>query len=53
MQAKMSGGSACANGLESMQPGQKRPAKLFHKKSRTGCQRCRARHVKVSFLKIP
>ncbi|KAF5129961.1 Sterol regulatory element-binding protein ECM22 [Metarhizium anisopliae] len=47
----MGGGSACANGLESMQPGQKRPAKLFHKKSRTGCQRCRARRVKCDEAK--
>lgn len=29
-------------------PKRKRAAKLFHKKSRTGCQRCRARRVKVS-----
>ncbi|KAK2590040.1 hypothetical protein QQS21_012281 [Conoideocrella luteorostrata] len=35
-----------------LQPGQKKPAKLFHKKSRTGCQRCRARRVKVSFFNI-
>ncbi|KAG8416435.1 hypothetical protein J3458_007021 [Metarhizium acridum] len=47
----MGGGSECANGLEFMQPGQKRPAKLFHKKSRTGCQRCRARRVKCDEAK--
>ncbi|KHN99646.1 C6 finger domain-containing protein [Metarhizium album ARSEF 1941] len=34
---------SAANGPGFVQPGQKRPAKLFHKKSRTGCQRCRAR----------
>ncbi|TWU77332.1 hypothetical protein ED733_005322 [Metarhizium rileyi] len=40
------------SGLESMQqPGQKRPAKLFHKKSRTGCQRCRSRRVKCDEAK--
>lgn len=28
----------------------KGPPKMYHKKSRTGCQRCRARRVKVSRL---
>ncbi|KND89422.1 Sterol regulatory element-binding protein ECM22 [Tolypocladium ophioglossoides CBS 100239] len=37
--------------MSSQQPGRKRPAKLFHKKVRTGCQRCRARRVKCDEAK--
>lgn len=32
--------------------GKKRPAKMFHRKSRNGCQRCRARRVKVCHLGV-
>ena len=35
------------DGLVPESEGPKRPPKLHHKKSRTGCQRCRTRRVKV------
>lgn len=35
------------SGLRSQTQRPKGPAKLYHKKSRNGCQRCRARRVKV------
>ncbi|UPL03507.1 hypothetical protein LCI18_014441 [Fusarium solani-melongenae] len=44
-------GSANLSIRQSKPPIKKRPAKLFHKKSRTGCQRCRARRVKCDEAK--
>ena len=43
-------GTIFINGLELSQPKVRVP-KLFHKKSRTGCQLCRARRVKVCYPK--
>ncbi|KAF5011776.1 hypothetical protein FDECE_2143 [Fusarium decemcellulare] len=40
-----------SSNLSAQEPVKKRPAKLFHKKSRTGCQRCRARRVKCDEAK--
>ncbi|KAH8686440.1 C6 finger domain-containing protein [Ilyonectria robusta] len=39
------------DGHEPTEPERKRPAKLFHKKSRNGCQQCRARRVKCNEAK--
>ncbi|KAF7556453.1 hypothetical protein G7Z17_g1447 [Cylindrodendrum hubeiense] len=39
------------NGHELFESERKRPAKLFHKKSRNGCQQCRARRVKCNEAK--
>ncbi|KAH7146812.1 C6 finger domain-containing protein [Dactylonectria estremocensis] len=39
------------NGREETEQEPKRPPKLFHKKSRNGCQQCRARRVKCNEAK--
>lgn len=44
------GGVTFVDGLVPDNQGPKGPPKLYHKKSRNGCQRCRSRRVKVQSL---